>query len=395
MPRAKAPTNTSPKQRPEVALLIETSNAYARGLLRGVRSYVREHGPWSFYLGEQSRGEPAPSWLGKWRGSGIIARIETAEIARAVNRTRLPAVDVSAAQHVPSLPFVETDDGAVAQLAAEHLLERGFRQVAFCGDDRFQWSRHRCNAFVRLAAARGVAANVFAPSKSRAKEDAWETERRQLASWLHSLPKPVGIMAAYDIRGRQILDICRDEAIDVPDQVAVIGVDNDELLCDLAWRPLSSVVPDTHRTGYLAAELLARMMASERVAPGAHLLRPLGVVTRASTDALAIDDPVVSAAVRYIRDHACEGITVNDVLRVVPWSRRVLESRFAQLIGRTPHDEILRVRMDRVKRFLIETDLPLAAIADRTGFRHVEYLTVAFKRETGALPTEYRRNDKR
>jgi LacI family transcriptional regulator len=158
----------------------------------------------------------------------------------------------------------------------------------------------------------------------------------------------------------------------------------------MAYPPLSSVIPDTRRTGYEAARLLEAMMAGERVPPVAHLVKPLGVATRQSTDVLATDDSEFSAAVRFIRDHATEGISVEDVLRVVPLSRRVLEARFRQRLGRTPHEEVLRVRMERVKELLTETDLSLTAIAHRTGYAHVEYLSVAFKRETGATPSAYR-----
>jgi LacI family transcriptional regulator len=178
--------------------------------------------------------------------------------------------------------------------------------------------------------------------------------------------------------------------VSVPDELAVLGVDNDELLCDLADPPLSSVIPDTRRTGYEAARLLEAMMAGERVPPVAHLVSPLGVATRQSTDVLATDDGDLSAAVRFIREHATEGIRVEDVLRAVPLSRRALEARFKQQLGRTPHQEVLRLRIERVKELLAETDLSLTAIAHRTGYAHVEYLSVAFKRETGVPPSVYR-----
>jgi LacI family transcriptional regulator len=176
----------------------------------------------------------------------------------------------------------------------------------------------------------------------------------------------------------------------VPDDVAVIGVDNDALLCELASPPLSSVIPNTHRTGYEAAALLDRMMRGKRVAPTAHLIAPLGVAARQSTDVLAVDDRAVARAVQFIREHACEGINVSDVLRAVPLSRRVLEQRFQRLLGHTPREEILHVRLNRVKQLLSETDLPLYLIAERTGFEHVEYLSVVFKRETGKTPSAFR-----
>jgi LacI family transcriptional regulator len=150
------------------------------------------------------------------------------------------------------------------------------------------------------------------------------------------------------------------------------------------------VIPNAHRTGYEAAALLERWMAGRRVPPAAHLIAPLGVAARQSTDVLAVDDRAVAQAVQFIREHACEGINVGDVLRAVPLSRRVLEHRFRRWLGRTPREEIMQARLGRVKQLLGETDLPLYLIAERTGFEHVEYLSVVFKRETGATPSEFR-----
>jgi LacI family transcriptional regulator len=386
--------------RPDVALLIETSNAYARGLLRGIRAYIREHRSWSIYIGEQRRGEPAPMWLKKWHGDGIIARIESAASADAVVASGLAAVDVSAARYVPELIYVETDDAAIARLAADHLLQRGFRHFGYCGDPRFNWSNWREEHFQRFIAEAGFDCCIYRSRPHQRGIPSWEQERADIAAWIGSLSKPAGVMACYDIRGREVLDVCRQLGASVPDEVAVIGVDNDELLCDLADPPLSSVIPDTHRTGYEAARLLDILMAkrkgtaslsgSQSEIATAHLIKPLGIRTRDSTDVLATDDSDLSAAVRFIRAHATHGIKVEDVLRAVPLSRRVLESRFQRVLGRTPHEEITRVQVERVKELLAETDLSLSAIAHRAGYRHVEYMSVAFKRETGQPPSTYR-----
>ncbi|MEN9674847.1 MAG: Xylose operon regulatory protein [Verrucomicrobiota bacterium] len=377
----------------KVALLIETSNAYARELLHGVRAWLREHGSWTLWLAEAGRGEDPPAWIRDWCGDGIIARIETPAVARMVAATGLPAVDVSAARLLPELPWLETDDRAIAHMAAEHLRERGFRHFGYCGDARFNWSRWRGDAFAQHLARHGLGSTVFTEPRPVRRGDLradWETELEALASWLRGLPKPVGIFAGYDIRGLQVLEASRRLELAVPDTVAVLGVDNDELLCDLADPPLSSVIPDVRRTGYEAAALLDRIMRGATVTGEGRLFAPLGVATRRSTDVVAVADRHISAAVRFIREHACDGITVADVLKQVPLSRRVLESRFQKMLGRAPHAQILSVKLDRVKRLLSETDLPLAAIADRTGFKHVEYLSVAFKRQVGTTASDYR-----
>lgn len=382
-------------RRRAVALLIETSNAYARGLLEGIISYTRTHDSWSIYLPEQERGAAPPQWLADCPIDGMIARIETDEIAQAVRSRNVPTVDVSAARRVPGIPWVETDDARIARLAVEHLVERGFRSLAFCGEPGFNWSRWRQDHFQRIADESGCTCDVFqSPGRNRFGS-AWPTEQERLADWLMRLPRPTGILACYDIRAQQLLDVCRGIDIAVPEELAVIGVDNDPLLCNLCDPPLSSIAPDAHRTGYTAASLLDQLMSGASVPDQAVLIPPLGVETRQSTDTLAVDDPDVAAALHFIRENACSGINVSDVVRHSSLSRRVLESRFSKLLGRTPHSEITRQRMDRIRRLLLETDLPLAAIAARTGYRHVEYLTVAFRNQTGVPPSVFREAERR
>lgn len=378
------------KSPPKVALLIETSNAYARGLLRGIVAYIREHRPWSLYLSEHNRGDRPPRWLARWDGQGIIARIENPAIADVLRGVRIPTVDVSAARLIPSLPWFETDDGAISNLAAEHLLERGFQHFAYAGDGRFNWSNWRGEHFKNCIETAGRQCHLYRPTQGFGLDD--EQQIDDLANWVRELPKPVGVMACYDLRGVQVLAACRRLGVAVPDEVAVIGVDDDDLLCELSSPPLSSVRPNTIRTGYEAARLLDELMAGKQVRGETHLIPPLGIATRQSTDVLAIHDRNVARAVHFIREHACDGINVSDVLKAVPHSRRLLESRFKRLIGRTPHEEILRVKLDRVKQLLTETDLPLERIAERAGFPHVEYLSVAFRREVGMPPSRFRSN---
>jgi len=373
----------------QVALLIETSNAYARGLLHGVISYMREHGNWSVYLAEHGRGDRPPGWLRGWQGDGIIARVETPSIAKALRSAKLPVVDVSASRLLPALPWFETDDAAFSQLAAEHLMGRGFKHFAYCGDPRFNWSNWRGEHFLRAVEGEGFPCSNYVPTRRFSVDDTAQVE--DLAQWIRKLPKPVGVMACYDLRGVQVLDACRRLGVAVPEEVAVIAADNDELLCELSHPPLSSVIPNTHRTGYEAAGLLDKLMGGGSVKPGAtHLIAPLGIATRHSTNVLAIEDPALAKALHFIRQNACSGIKVNDVLKATPLSRRALENRFVKAIGRSPHEEILRVRLDRVKELLTETDLSLADIAQRTGFTHVEYLTVVFRNKVGTTPGKYR-----
>lgn len=382
------------KDRRSVTLLVETSNSYARGVLEGVVDYVRQHEGWSIFLPEQERGGSPPAWLSRWKGDGIVARIETEEIARTMRRTGLPVVDVSAARHLPDIPWVETDDEAIAGIAVDHLVERGFRHLAFCGDPGFNWSVWRRQNFERVVKESGCQCYVHETIAQSDASYSWNREKRGLIKWINRLPRPVGIMACYDIKAQKILDVCRELDIAVPEEVAVIGVDNDELLCGLADPPLTSVICNTRRTGFEAASLLDRLMSGEKVGAEKILVKPIGVAARQSTDILAIEDRDVAIAVRFIRENAWNGINVNDVLKEVPLSRRVLENRFLKILGRTPHEEITRLKIDRVKQLLTETDLPLTEIARRTGYRHDEYLSVAFKKSVGVPPRNFRQTER-
>lgn len=369
-----------------VALLVETSNAYARGLLVGVHRYLLERPGWSIYLGEHSRHESDLSWLEGWSGDGVLARIENEETARQVRRLKVPAVDLSAARLAPEFPCVETDDDAIARQALQHFVERGVRHFAFCGDSRFGWSVKRQAWFAQHVQGHG---DHFA-FELRAAGTAGDN-RRSLVAWLRSLPKPVGVLACYDIAGQEVLEACKIAGLAVPDSVLVLGVDNDEMLCTLATPPMSSVQPDTRRTGYLAAQLLDEMMDGHELPPEMHLIPPLRIVARRSSDVFSVDDPLVASALRLIRDHARDGISVAEVSRHVSLSRRALDYRFTALLGRTVHDEIERVRMERLAELLLQTDWTLPQIAEYLGFAHSEYMGVAFRRFTGMPPGAYRR----
>lgn len=373
-----------------VALMIETSNEYARGLLRGIVSYLEEHGVWAIHLPEQGRGADPPGWLKNWKGDGIIARIETQQIANAVKKLKSPVVDVSSARYIPNLPWVETDDHKIAELAFEHLADR-YQNLAYCGVEGFNWSKWRQQEFKGLSIQNGKNFSEYIQPSRISRKFSANRERKQIADWIDSLAKPVGIFACYDIQAQTLLDICREQEIDVPEDVAILGVDNDELLCNLCKPKLSSVIPDTHTTGYEAARLLDSMMGGKRVKKLAHLIPPIGIANRQSTELMSTNDADVNIALRWIKEHVCDGIGVKDLLNQVPISRRSLEHRFMKTLGRTPHQEINRQRMNRIKKLLLTTNLSLATIAKNTGFRSVEYMSVFFKREMKVSPGSYRK----
>jgi AraC-like DNA-binding protein len=210
-------------------------------------------------------------------------------------------------------------------------------------------------------------------------------------AWLTDLPKPVGVLACYDIAGQEVLEACKIAGLAVPDAVAVIGVDNDELIDNLTTPPMSSIEPNTTATGYLAAHLLDLMMQGLTVEPGLRLIEPTRIVTRQSSDIFAVDDPLVSKALRFIRARSDQNLAVDAVLRHVGLSRRALDYRFAATLGRTVHSEIIRVRMGHVAELLSSTDWTVQQISERLNFSHAEYMSFAFKKHTGQSPGQYRR----
>jgi len=380
-----------------VALLIETSRAYGRGLLQGVIRYLRAHRPWSVFFQPHGLGAPPPPWLRNWKGDGILVRIDDRRMAAAVRRTGLPAVDLRFSVPNVGLPGIGIENRAVVRMAFEHLADGGFKHFGFCSWPRRQnpWMDLRCDLFQQLVRERaGHGCHVFEGSAG-SPVVSWEVEQEQIAAWVRRLPKPIGVMACNDDRGQQVLDACRRVNALVPDEVAVIGVDNDEILCNLSSPPLSSVDINTQQAGYEAADLLDRMMAGKPAPAEPLLFAPRGVVPRESTDVLATEDRDLAAAVRFIRGHACEGLRLKDCERRIGLSRRELERRMRKLLGRSPKEEITRVQMERAKQLLTETDLPAAAIAAKCGFSQAKYFNQVFHARVGLPPGAYHRSMRR
>lgn len=376
------------RARRKVALVFETSNAYARTLLEGVFAYVRAHDTWAFSLVEQGNAGEPPVWLSDWGGDGIIARIKNDKLAQAIAASGRPAVDVSVGRLLPAAPSLEPDDSVIGSLAAEHFVRRGFRSFAYCGDALYLLSARRGRAFAEAVRKAGFAVEEFTPSVDAA---AAATARvADIADWLHTLLKPVAIFACNDVRGHEVLEACAQAGLMAPEQVAVLGVDDDELICEMATPPLSSVIPNARRTGYEAARLLDLMMNGGTAPADRVLIEPLGITLRQSTDVLAVDDLHVAMALRFIREHVSEAISAKDVAAAVPLPRRTLEKRFRKLLNRSLHDEILTVRINRVKHLLTQTKLSLEQIAEMMNYEHPEYLSVVFKREVGVTPREFR-----
>lgn len=380
---------------PHVALLIESSRQFGRGLLHGVAHFVREKGPWSVYFRPMALDQAPPPWLKHWRGDGILARIDSRKTADAVLETGLPVVDLRRALPELDLPHVGVANEAIVKLALEHLTDRGFRRFGFCGTTWEPIQELRCDCFRRLAQQDGCPCGVFLARPGRRRVAAWEEQQERITGWLGSLPKPVGIMAGNDECGLQVLDGCQRAGLLVPDEVAVVSVDSDECLCRLANPPMSSVDVNPMQIGYQAAALLDRMMAGEPPPVGPIEVEPRGVVTRQSTDVLAVEDRQVARALRFIREHAWQGIRVQQVVRHLDLSPSTLERRFKKLLGRTPKAEIVRVQFEKAKELLARTDLPIATVGQRSGFSSPKYFSEMFSRRMGMPPQDYRQQFQR
>lgn len=373
-------------------MLIESSRAYGRGLIEGVMRYSREQGDWS--LSFEPRGlEAPPPWLFTWRGDGILARLPRVEMARAVAAKGLPVVDLYSSARPSGLPMVGGDNPLIAQLALDHFWERGLRHFAYCGlpAEENRYIAQRGQDFTRLAQAAGGSCALFDAETSALAVPDWEREQERIADWLRTLPKPVGVLACFDERGFQVINACRQAGLRVPEEIAVLAVGNDALLCEMATPAMSSVDLDAQGTGYEAAALLNRLMHGARPPRRPICIAPRGVVARRSTDVLTVEDADVAAALRFIRERAAEGLRVEDVLRHVAVSSSVLERKFRRFLGRTPKAELLRVQMARARELLAETDLPLKEVSQRCGFTGEKYFSDAFCRVTGVRPGVYRR----
>jgi LacI family transcriptional regulator len=334
--------------------------------------------------------------LNNWHGDGIILAPEIQGVIKTAGRLRLPAVGIEGGsiQHDPAsrIPDFRTDNAAIGRLGAQYLIERGFTRLAFCGipsTAENPWSVERATAFQKCAREHRLPCVLYSARVTTVRK--WINLQHELTAWLESLEKPVGLLAANDDRARHVLEACRAIGLRVPDDVAVLGVDNDEVMCELTNPPLSSIEHGAASLGYQAAALLDRLMAGKKARKLLTLVAPQGVVTRHSTDVLAIADPDVAAAMAFIHQHSCEPIGVADVVEAVGISRSTLDARFKNF-GRTIRGEIQRLRVERARFLLATTDLPIKKIATMAGFAYAHYMTTIFHRSTGWTPAEYRKH---
>jgi len=375
---------------PNVMLLIDPSRAYERALLSGIAHYSHLHGPWIFF-------REAPFWE-KYTRKALLEQIRNADgiIMREgpfladILKLRIPAiVSNHATEHIPGITNIVSDHEAIGQMAARHLLERGFRHFAFCGYPDLFWSAQRCRGFEKGVAAAGFGVRLYHPPM--ASKRLWEKEQPFVMDWLRTLPKPVGLMACIDERSQQVAEACKKASISVPDEVAIVGVDNDEMICTLSGIPLSSVAIAADKGGYEAAALLDNLMRGRRPKTRFIQISPNRVVTRTSTDIVAVSDSHVARALNFIRGNCRRPLYVAEVARSAGLSRRVLEKRFRAALSRTINGQIRRNRVDIIMKTLTDSSMTISEIALATGFSDAAHIARYFKSQTGISPADYRR----
>jgi LacI family transcriptional regulator len=358
-------------------------------LLCGIAKCAHHYGPWSFYW-EPGGLEKAWPKLKALDVDGIILRdVDKLDEVLALG---IPAVVIGHSKtEVPNLVNVVTDSSVIGQIGAEHLLQCGFKHFAYCGYETAPFSDLREASFGRYIRKAGFEIQTYTTSPLASNR--WREERHRMAAWLRSLPKPVGVMACNDDRGRQVMEACKLANLAVPDSVGVLGADNDEVVCGLSDPPLSSVAINFERAGYEAALALFRLLRRSRRLPSNIIVRATHVVARHSTDiTAAAADPHVTKALQFIRDHARENVMVADVFQAAGLSRRALEIKFRQELSCSIRQHVSRVRTDQIVRLLVETDLPVGQIAESLGFSDVQHFARYFRAGRQTSPLAFRRS---
>ena len=381
---------SQPRQPRRIALLMDLDLGCCRSLIRGIHAYSLEKQDW--VLRNSPCDPQVISFVRDWRPDGVIATVFDRDIGRALVRLRRPVVDTAFTIRGLKLPVVDVDHVAVGRLAAEHLLERGYTQFGFVGSKSARYSEVRANSYAERLAACGhtVSRCLVEYLYEDFATSSWKKDEPQIREWVRQLPKPAGVFTCNDIAGRGLVEICRQQRLRIPEDVAILGADDDELESRLTVPPLSSIAIPARRVGYEAARTLDRMMSGEP--PGEDLfLPPVRVIVRQSTDTRATDDPMIAEALQYIRAHASQNIGVNAVAEAVGLGRRDLERRFRRSLNCSVLDDIRNVRIQRVKELLAETTLSMATLAARCGFSSPERMTVVFGQVAEVSPTAYRR----
>ena len=372
-----------------VAVNISIEGWTQRRIVRGIIRFCQTHTLWKFV---EYHGMPLArsQCLECLAYDGLITSLNDAadiRIARTTQAKRVPVVAINRGLPIRGLSMVVSNDALIGEMGARHFLDKGFRHFAYYGASHYGWSLGRRDGFCRTVKKAGFSVAVAETPHARVFDKAMPCLRR----WLTELPRPLAVMASDDLPGRHVLTACREMGLQVPEQVAVLGVDDDDVLCEMVAPPMSSIVQDCDRNGYEAAALLDRMMQDLRLPPQTIEIPPLHIVARRSTDVTAIEDMEVAKAIRLIHSKAGEPLSVKVLLRDVPMSRRTLERRFTAALGRSPADEIRRCRLEKAMLLLRISTLKINQVAIKSGFGDARSMAVSFRRELKTSASAYRR----
>ncbi len=377
-----------------IALLLDRGLSFVRGVIHGVRAYAADKPHWVLRDGPPR--SDLVSGMRDWRPHGIIAGIVLPAVARKLSRMDVPVVDVACTLADLQVPVVDLDHEAAGRLAAEFFLDRKFSHFGFFGSQSAAYSRTQEAAYrQRLSEASFEVVSCyteFLPDLTNAA--IWSKSARKAHRWLSQLPRPAAIFCSDDGPARYLADVCEQIGLRVPDDIVLLGSGDDDLECKLARPALSSIAVPSQRIGYEAAAMLDQLMSNEAYEAQSLFLPPLYVVTRQSTDIMAVDDEIVLSALQYIRQHVSESLGVAKLAREIATGRRHLERRFRDVLGRSVLEEIQRIRVERAKELLCDTDLPVTAVAARAGFSSIRRLDVLFGRLSGMSPSAYRRQSR-
>ena len=380
---------------PKVILLSDFSEDYGKSLLQGIAAYAREHGPWVFcrmpiFFRETLGASGIVDWAQDWGADGMIAQLYQEEDAELITRAGISLIAQDFKERFSNVPNITGDYYQTGKLGATYYLQKGYTHFAFYGFNTFVWSRERAQGFEETLKLHGHTVHYFEHEKARSGE-LWYYKPSSLSQWLNSLPKPVALMACDDAQGQHITEACKLAGIRIPEEVAVLGVDNDEIICTISAPCLSSISLATVRGGYEAAALLDRMMTT-RTSTGPNIvIRPIQVIDRESTDMFATGDLNIRKALRYIHQHIEKNLSVSQVLTQVALSRRAFEIRFQAITGLSVYQYILQLRIDKFARMLLDTDKSIYEIAIECGFPDIKNLARQFREIKGTTPTEYRK----
>lgn len=381
-----------------VALIYNGTQPFDLKVMSGVARYRHECAEFLTYIEDDFPNHRHITDIDAWKGDGIIANFDSPHVVSAIIKTKLPAVafggKYSSFPHSSTIPYMLSDQKKIGRMAADHLLERGFQKFAFLGYSRAAssggWSIERQDAFIARIKEFGFRCDIYQHEFPSGVP--WEAASTEVGNWLNTLPKPVGILAAHDKLARHILEACLERNLRVPSDVAVIGVDNDEVLCQLCTPALSSIEQAARTIGYEAAKLLHQMMKGKKPPAQQFQFAPTALVQRMSSDCFAVTDPAVNSALEMIKAEIASGVKVSDVVDAVAMSRSILEDRFKLALGASIHSVIRKIQMERVHQMIVETDAVMKEIAASTGFKSVQQMTTLFGRTYGKSPAKYRKD---